>query len=656
MRRFLLLAIAASALVPAVARAATVSGTIAGGQGYTVLALAAAGQSAAAKIKGSGAFSLKVPGSRATLQLIRPNGAYFGPVVLRMAGRKALLGLSSRGGRLGKIRLKSGYAAAKAPRKAVSPNGAIRTTRSGAPLGASNLGFVQMNRKGKARIAAAGSGASDPGGDPDGDGIPSAFDADDNGNKTLDGVDPATARTSTAGLFSDVQVMMSRSVNANAGGISTAQVDAFVKNNTSLNFYLDSHYARGAAISSADVDCGTLAYCRPGDGYATIGDGGNSPTGVQDQKWITLDTNHDGFPDVPVNSGGDQSHGAVHSIEIKPNATTADLHAGDLYQIRFTTPGGVIAVPTALSLYFVSSPALESYNGGAGTATIRYPANDSTAGSDQNPLMMSGDKITLTFWRPQRAGLGSEPQFVDMGHLRYGIPVSVDNRELGCGASRYTGLSPTLSPAPGASADIYNQLFPLQDSADDAAPNAANTLKVTFDIGGCLRANGIDPAGQQIRLPIEAVDESRPGGTDRTALTVAVCMPGCTPPSNTGAQQQGTTNPGGGQAAGSGGTKPDLAIDSVTAADAGGGCQITISVGNRGTAMSPPTSTHVQAVGGAGDVDTSFTTQNIDAGGHVQTVGTISGSCTGRTFTVTADGNQAVDEYSETNNAWTGTA
>jgi hypothetical protein len=37
-------------------------------------------------------------------------------------------------------------------------------------------------------------------------------------------------------------------------------------------------------------------------------------------------------------------------------------------------------------------------------------------------------------------------------------------------------------------------------------------------------------------------------------------------------------------------------------------------------------------------------------------VGTISGSCTGRTFTVTADGNQAVDEYSETNNAWTGTA
>ena len=118
-----------------------------------------------------------------------------------------------------------------------------------------------------------------------------------------------TAKTDTAGLFSDVQVMMARSVNANAGAISTALVDAFVKNNTSLNFYLDPSYARGAAISSVDVDCGALSYCRPGDGTATMGDGGNSPTGVQDQLWTSLDVNHDGFPDVPVNQNGDSSRG-----------------------------------------------------------------------------------------------------------------------------------------------------------------------------------------------------------------------------------------------------------------------------------------------------------------------------------------------------------
>jgi hypothetical protein len=134
----------------------------------------------------------------------------------------------------------------------------------------------------------------------------------------------------------------------------------------------------------------------------------------------------------------------------------------------------VLTVPTALSLFFVSSPALTSYGGGAGTVNIAYPATNSTLGSDGNPLQMTGDKITMTFWRPQRTGIGSEPDFVDVEHLRYGIPVASDNRELGCGASRYTGLSPTLVPAPGASDGIYNQLFPLQDSADDRAPDAAN--------------------------------------------------------------------------------------------------------------------------------------------------------------------------------------
>jgi hypothetical protein len=157
---------------------------------------------------------------------------------------------------------------------------------------------------------------------------------------------------------------------------------------------------------------------------------------------------------------------------------------------------------------------------------------------------MSGDKITLTYWRPQRAGLGSEPDFVDMGHLRYGIPVSLGNRELGCGASRFSGLSATLAPAPGSNDGIYNQLFPLQDSADDAAPNPANTLKLTFDIGGCMRQNGIEPSGQQIRLPLEAVDESRPGGTDRTAQTIAVCLPGCTPSAQQGPPQSGSPSQG----------------------------------------------------------------------------------------------------------------
>ncbi|MFL5844236.1 MAG: CARDB domain-containing protein [Solirubrobacteraceae bacterium] len=651
MNRLSLLGLTAVLLLPAAAPAATVSGTLAGGKGYTVLAMAPSGQSAVAKVGGDGKFALKLKGAGSTLQLVTPTGRYFGPVVLGKAGRKALVTLSGKGGKLGRLTLKDGFAAVKAPRKAVSKSGAVRTAKNGGPLGAGRLGFVRMKAKGRAVAAATNAGATGAGADPDKDGVPSTFDADDNGNLTMDGVDPQTARTSTAGLFSDLEVMMSRALNANAAGISTAAVDTLVKENTSLNFYLDDHYARGATVSSVDVDCGALPYCRSGDGFATMGDGGNSPTGVQNQKWITLDANHDGFPDVPVNRNGDQSHGAVHSIEIKPNATTADLHAGDLYQVRFTTPGGVLTVPTALSLFFVSSPALASYDGGAGPVAITYPASDSSTGSDQNPLQMSGDKITLTFWRPQRAGFDGEADFVDMGHLRYGVPLSLNGRELGCGATRYSGLSSTLRPAAGGEDGIYNQLFPLQDAANDATPSASNTLKLTFDLGGCLRANGIDPAGQTLRLPLQAVDESRPGGTDRTGLTIAVCLPGCTPPQQNGPQQGGPQQNGPQQGAPAG-ALADLAIDGFTNADVGGNCELTVDLVNRGEAMSSPSQIGVSATGGVGDVTSSFGAQNVAAGAHSSVVGTIAGACAGRTIALTADVGNTVNESSEGNNGY----
>jgi len=139
--------------------------------------------------------------------------------------------------KLGKIALKNGFAvAAKAPKKRCRPKGWVKVAKSGGPLGAGQSRL----RQGVRREAEAARSRRRDAGRTDGDGVPNTFDFRRHGNRTLDGVDPATSTVaSTAGLFSDVQVMMSRSVNANAGGITRAQVDAFVKNNTSLNFYLD---------------------------------------------------------------------------------------------------------------------------------------------------------------------------------------------------------------------------------------------------------------------------------------------------------------------------------------------------------------------------------------------------------------------------------
>ena len=277
---------------------------------------------------------------------------------------------------------------------------------------------------------------SNPGGDPDGDGIPNTFDADDNGNKTLYGVDPVLAKTDTAGLFSDVQVMMARSVDANAGS-SPARRSTRSSRTTRASTSISTPPMRPAPRSPRSTSTAARSSLPPaGDGTrpsataATRRRGSKTSSGLARHQPRRL-------PRRPGQhrrrSRGDPL------IEIKPNATTADLHAGDLYQLRFTTPGRRADRADRAQLLLHLLAALASYDGGAGTVNIAYPATDSTAGSDGNPLRMTGDSITLRFWRPQRAGLGSEPAYVDMGHLRYGIPISVGSRQLDCGADRFSG-------------------------------------------------------------------------------------------------------------------------------------------------------------------------------------------------------------------------
>lgn len=618
MTRPLVLAALLAALAPATAPAATVSGKLAGGPGYTILALAPSGQSNAAKVAGNGSFSLPVPGPGATLHLVTPGGGYYGPVVLARRGKRGVVTLSKRAGAIGKVALKAGYATARAPKKAVSGRG-VKLVR-GAPLGAGTLGYVRTKRT-AARMAQ--NGAPQPGADPDGDAIPSTFDADDNGNGTLDVVDPQTARSAGDGLFSTVSTELAGSLNANAGGIGAAQVDVFVREQTSLNFFMGDAYARGQSVSAVNVDCGALVYCRAGAGTATIDASGNTdPSVTPGGLWTSLDRDGDGFPDLPANSrfGGD----AVRSIAVHPNVTTADIAAGDLFQVRFTTPGGSIVVPTALNLLFVSTPAVASVEGTA----VTYPAGQDAPGTFSNPIRLTGDQVALRLWRPQRAGIGGETGFVDMGRLHYGIPlVTADgSREIGCGASAYSGLSPTLEPATAAADNIYSGLFPLTDTAADGV---ADELAMTFDVGGCLRANGVVPAEGRVALPITAVTESRRGGTDRSTQIVYVCLPGC------------SAAAAGGSSGGSPGGKADLAVESVTAS----GCTITAELSNRGNVASTATITSFTLGATSQSVDTAA----IAPGERRSVQSTLPAPCGGQ-VTVTADATSIVDEYSEENN------
>jgi hypothetical protein len=320
-------------------------------------------------------------------------------------------------------------------------------------------------------------------------------------------------------------------VNADAAGVSAAQLSDVVKSDLRMDFFLDSH-VNPSGLTGVTIDCGTLVYCARGTGTGTVSQSNNTSGAQVGSRW-------DGT--VPPTAGRPGNF----SINFAPNVGTADIHPGDVFQIDYHTNSGDIVQPTALTLYFLTVPALASYDAGSGEQAVTYPAPHNAPGSGGNPISMTSGKIKMTFWRPQRAALpGESGGFVDMGHLHYGVPIQAAGatQEGGCSAQYFSDLSPTLAPGQTGQGGVYSQLFPLQDSAGDAPSSSANRLSFTLDLAGCAAADGIDTSAP-IMLPLTAVDEPRQGGTDRGVQMVSVCLPGCDPSKG----QQSGPGPGGQQ-------------------------------------------------------------------------------------------------------------
>jgi hypothetical protein len=523
-----------AAVSPAQA-APTVSGQIARAKGYTLLAMRQDGKTTVVRLSARGKFKLRAQRD-VTLQLLRPSNRFFGPIVLAHAKGRAYEAISGRNVNLGKIRLRGDYAA---PAKSLGSSLVdtrvwARADRAGKPVGAGNLGLIPRARRARAIGAQAGqpgggapgANALPPGGDPTHVGIVTAFNADVTGAGIPNAENPQAAAQAGAGLFTEINLMMQRSVNADAAGVNPAQLSDVVRSDLRMNFFLDGHAAGGAQVNGVSVDCGALVYCRAGTGTGTTSGSGNT-------SGVALNTRWDGT--VPANP----NRPGVFSIQIAPNVGTADIHPADVFQVHYRTATGDIVQPTALTLYFLTVPALAAYDGGAGPQTVSYPVQQSAPGTGSNPIRMTSGKIRMTLWRPQRAALpGESGTFVDMGHLHYGVPIQSQGgmQEAGCTAQYYSELSPTLAPGQSSGDDAFSHLFPLHDSADDATANPANQLTFTLDLAACAAADGIDTSGPLI-LPLTAADEPRQGGVDRGVQMITVCLPGCDP--NKGQQNGG---------------------------------------------------------------------------------------------------------------------
>ncbi len=491
--------IAASLSVAGSAAGATVSGTLTGGQGLKVIVVQANGTSQKATIT-SRKGTFKVRGATlagASIHLVKSNGTYFGPVMLGGSGRKVYATVKGSGNlALGTFKRKSGYAAARAP------VGRYFTTRvytvaakNAKPVGAGNLGRVKVGN-GISTL----NGYNGQGRDADLDGIPGAFDIDDNGNLIIDNVD----RTTRSGrsfrrfssefqvlppavtppavtefkLFSNFKLTNAASINVSIPGITgiDALIDVAVPATVTL-----ATQVMGA--TSATLDCLGNTYCAPHGAYPLMNGAAASYTG--------------GFLNLAKGTTGD--------AQILPGAARADIGSGN----AFLQTDGATSYPGVLNFVFNTAPALKSYNVGGGEQTVTYDASGVSASgmAPSAPITTTAGAtaITVTFWRPQRAALSSEAWFAtanpwtDIGGLSYradtpNTPTGSTKRD--CAGGYSAGIANGVAVT--ASSDG------VVDPAIDAEASAANTISWTIDLTTCFDWSAMT-SGTSFDLDIQAV-------------------------------------------------------------------------------------------------------------------------------------------------------
>ena len=484
------LALAAPA---AAARQKPVTGTLVNFD-FAVVAVAYDG-----KVSRTGGFSERfklVPtAKRFTLHLRDNTGKYRGPIVAPGRKRGTVVTGFKAGAKLGKIRLKNGYAVTKKlPASALDARRTARASARGVPLGgAGNLGLV--------RAPAVGSGGL--GRDPDRDALPGTLDVDDDGDLVLDDVE-AVAGTATHSAADPVHPIWL--INLNLGLTYIAERDGMARNvggfalnrnarNTASD---DGAFDRASALTMGAR--GLLLFPIPGPG-ARLSCTGVSWCGrarnLRENKFFPAD-----FSPVTVrdpSSGRDLEFGLMEPVGVfnpindgigtsqqldparifglKPGVDRTQLDPNHQFFVR-SADGTINTV--LVGTIFATVPALAAWSDGGGTAkSITYPVPANSRGTAENPEFVKpspdGDyRLTLSVWRPQRPPeLTGETDWIDRGLHDY----EVSGR--------------TLQNPP----QVWRCPTRHHDTLGDTPVNPANVVTFTVNISDCLRSSGMPAWG-----------------------------------------------------------------------------------------------------------------------------------------------------------------
>jgi hypothetical protein len=529
----LLLTMAGAA--PAWAGPAPITGRVP--PGYTVIALADDGGAVSAIAGLDGEFSVVPPASVVTLQLRSSAGVYGGPVVVADRGRdKVVVGVRA-GAQLGPIRVADGFGRVLRRLSGEAyEHGRFAYAKKRKPRGAGRNGRVR--RWPSLGVAGQGPGnerqrARRRGADPDRDGIPDAFDVDDDGDLRLDNVD---ARASLRGALSEdpfqpsslLNIGLDQSYFADDIGLAPG-VAGYALNENAARSGDRERYARlrnlalrerglllfPLPLGPAELDCGGLVYCRSGGSGMDItralpfpgafdpdGDGFGSMTDVR-----PFSPDRDGF--------GTTEHinrpifGFAPRIGLRQQ-NGEGLGTGDAFVERFANGR---AQPAALGYVFDSVPAIRSWDDGTGRHAIQYPVPRLAPGTDMHAQRIRTDRpLTLEVWRPQRRAIPGEAgcpvaaaacdEPVDIGGLTYivaGKTSEQNRRTWHCPASAYS--------APAAERErVRLDARGVVDLAEDAPTARENTITFSVDLRRCRFDGGGEwPGFPSISVYVAAV-------------------------------------------------------------------------------------------------------------------------------------------------------
>jgi hypothetical protein len=489
-----------------------VTGTISGANGKTVLLLADTGRVLGSQSITAAKQGLSITSSQktsnlsgATLQLVTTSGGdYFGPVVLGWKSKTQVytqFGTKTSGKgkyKVGTIVVSSasasglqGYGKVKKKLSLVKKNVVAATNYKPAGVGTyGKTGGAAVALLGGARgfVGVGPIGDIDlrnviaedkkfDGGDADGDGLPNAFDVNDDGDAVLDQAD-ANSPTPNAGAncqagasfniftnFKNTATNLAENINAYGTGDSTAtdaKIATALTNTMSIVLQPITSVCGSNVTKSEFKGVGTLPYA-PADYVDITGKSG----GTGDYQWTV---------------GNGQISGSVVT-GLAPFTFTApnQISGQDVLMQRVTTAdGNVYEFAGTMGFVFVSHPLPLRYSTDNGTSWSNFTFSGGTASYG---TLASTTKLTVEFAVPQRLAFDGEAAgYWDLGNMTYS-PDAPNMFGGGNGPGKCDSQAATDS------------------TADSAVATTARTFQLAFILGTCFseKSKSWGSTGQELQ-------------------------------------------------------------------------------------------------------------------------------------------------------------